>query len=622
MERTRPFHPAVTICMLVGALSQIALAQYGGGTGEPNDPYLISTAEHLKSRSVRSSHWDRHFKLMADIDLGGRTFKRAVIAPDMSDESSFQGTPFTGTFDGNGHVIRGLRIIADADCDNHLGLFGQLNGTVHDLGLSNALIQSGSDGSYLGVLAGDCDGTIERCYAEGWVLGDFGVGGLVGATGGDALVVDCYAQVEVSLFEGSSHAGGLVATNGGVIQTSYATGSVDGMTSYHSPGGLLSVSYGPVILSFWDMESSDLSVSYGGFGRTTAQMKTASTFMGFSGDVWELTEGDYPRLAWEGTGGTPLDNEMDRTYAGTGLEEDPFLLADANDLLALACRPDDWQACIELIEDINMASVESYPTIADFNGVLNGNGHAIRNLRIHENTSLLGLVGYMHPGAAIEGVRLEDVSISGYSRLGGLVGYAEGGRIADCAVTGTLDGAFKIGGLAGHLERVPITGCYADVTIVAGDRADIIGGLVGYASGRSQDEECVILDSYAVMNLELGDQAMFCGGLAGSIWGVAIRNCYAVSQFTLGEDPRFIGGLVDSDSTDTIESSFWNSNVSGLTESTVGTRLTTDQMMTAAPFLAAGWDFVGEDENGVEDVWWIDEGRGYPRLWWEADLSF
>ena len=31
-----------------------------------------------------------------------------------------------------------------------------------------------------------------------------------------------------------------------------------------------------------------------------------------------------------------------------------------------------------------------------------------------------------------------------------------------------------------------------------------------------------------------------------------------------------------------------------------------------------GWDFVDETANGTEDIWWIDEGNGYPRLWWEA----
>jgi hypothetical protein len=27
---------------------------------------------------------------------------------------------------------------------------------------------------------------------------------------------------------------------------------------------------------------------------------------------------------------------------------------------------------------------------------------------------------------------------------------------------------------------------------------------------------------------------------------------------------------------------------------------------------------VGETANGTEDIWWILEGKDYPRLWWEA----
>jgi len=41
-------------------------------------------------------------------------------------------------------------------------------------------------------------------------------------------------------------------------------------------------------------------------------------------------------------------------------------------------------------------------------------------------------------------------------------------------------------------------------------------------------------------------------------------------------------------------------------------------MQTAGTFLEAGWDFVGETTNGTEDIWWILEGKDYPRLWWEA----
>ena len=35
-------------------------------------------------------------------------------------------------------------------------------------------------------------------------------------------------------------------------------------------------------------------------------------------------------------------------------------------------------------------------------------------------------------------------------------------------------------------------------------------------------------------------------------------------------------------------------------------------------FLYAGWDFMDETENGNDDIWWINEGNDYPRLWWEA----
>jgi len=37
----------------------------------------------------------------------------------------------------------------------------------------------------------------------------------------------------------------------------------------------------------------------------------------------------------------------------------------------------------------------------------------------------------------------------------------------------------------------------------------------------------------------------------------------------------------------------------------------------AEVFFNTGWDFVDETANGTEDIWWILEGQGYPRLCWE-----
>jgi hypothetical protein len=57
---------------------------------------------------------------------------------------------------------------------------------------------------------------------------------------------------------------------------------------------------------------------------------------------------------------------------------------------------------------------------------------------------------------------------------------------------------------------------------------------------------------------------------------------------------------------------------SGQPVSAGGTGLTTGEMQTAKTFLDAGWDFMHETTNGTEDIWWIREGRDYPRLWWEG----
>ena len=45
---------------------------------------------------------------------------------------------------------------------------------------------------------------------------------------------------------------------------------------------------------------------------------------------------------------------------------------------------------------------------------------------------------------------------------------------------------------------------------------------------------------------------------------------------------------------------------------------TASEMQTAGTLLKARWDFVGETDNGTEDIWWILEGKDCPRWRWEA----
>jgi len=207
--------------------------KYSGGTGEPNDPYKIAIAEDLVLLGGSPKDFDKHFIMIADIGLSCHTFDRAVIAPDMNDlEDNYQGTPFTGCFDGQGHVIRHLNIQGRM----YLGLFGQLDvgAVVADLGLDSVDI-SGIALYYIGGLVGyNNGGSIMSCNSTGAISGHSLVGGLVGDNR-EGSVLSSYSTVTVN---GGSKAGGLVGRNYyGTITSSYSTGTVTGESSYI--GGLV-----------------------------------------------------------------------------------------------------------------------------------------------------------------------------------------------------------------------------------------------------------------------------------------------------------------------------------------------------------------------------------------------
>jgi len=296
-------------------------AKYGSGTGEPNDPYLIYTAEHLNAIGTEPNDWDKHFRLMADVNL----------SPYEGDEFKIIGTgtqPFGGTFDGNGHKISHFTYRSSGKDD--VGLFGcvyqrhpfDTRGlpVIKDVGLIDPNVKAG-DGSFVGALIG-CygDGVITGCFVQGGsVCGRDVVGGLIGGfarfveglappiswtTSGQ--ISDCYSRTRVS---GTRWVGGLVGTHDHWISRCYSTGVVSGSEWV---GGLTGC--GRAEDSFWDVQASGQATSAGGTGLTTSAMQDPSTFLAAawdfvgetdngSEDIWWIDEGrDYPRLWWE-TGG-------------------------------------------------------------------------------------------------------------------------------------------------------------------------------------------------------------------------------------------------------------------------------------------------------------------------------
>ena len=152
-----------------------AAATYSGGSGISSDPYKLSTPQDLLSLHETSSHYDKSFIMLNDIDLTGQVFSTALISPDVPDDETpngFDGVAFTGNFNGNGYRILNLKIVADNTYNDRLGMFGYIDegGSVIDIGLENCQIE-GSNWwvNIAGCLAGRNNGSIEGCYAEGTI---------------------------------------------------------------------------------------------------------------------------------------------------------------------------------------------------------------------------------------------------------------------------------------------------------------------------------------------------------------------------------------------------------------------------------------------------------------------
>ena len=197
-----------------------------GGLGTATHPYEIKTIDQLKTfrdivnganRQVKDS--DAHAKLMNDIDLeGSETNRWTPIGNDAHQ--------YTGTFNGDGHTIRGLYI--DSTTANNQGLFGFVSGTVQNLSVSGTV---NSSGDYVGGIVGyNFSGTVTNCAFSGSVKGSgIFVGGVVGNNGG--TVTGCTFSGSGTVTGTGDYVGGIAGRNSGTVENCYNTDKVSGIGS-------------------------------------------------------------------------------------------------------------------------------------------------------------------------------------------------------------------------------------------------------------------------------------------------------------------------------------------------------------------------------------------------------
>ena len=253
----------------------LAAAKDLGYTIESDGSYTVTSADGLMNIAelVNGGKTDINITLDADIDLTGKDWMPIGTS-----------NPYTGTFDGGGHTIKGLTVTTN---DEYAGLFGWLGdaGTVKNVVMEGVQITKNHSSGFAGGVAGFSWGTIENCSVSGSVSGTVYVGGVVGAqwngsitgcsssatvkgtvyvggvtgqTNSSATLTACYATgnviIEIDPTKNIS-GGGLVGLNGGNgVRACYATGNVTSTgssTGYVHIGGLFGDNYTTVNACYW-----------------------------------------------------------------------------------------------------------------------------------------------------------------------------------------------------------------------------------------------------------------------------------------------------------------------------------------------------------------------------------
>lgn len=128
---------------------------------------------------------------------------------------------YTGTFDGQGHTIRGLYFYnPDA---SYVGLFGCIgaNGKISNVEVLDSYFQFDADGG--GVCGQNDRGELQNCSNSSTVIGRVSGGGVCGYNNGN--IINCFNKGTVS---GQYNLGGVCGYNGGNATNCFNEGTVSG----------------------------------------------------------------------------------------------------------------------------------------------------------------------------------------------------------------------------------------------------------------------------------------------------------------------------------------------------------------------------------------------------------
>lgn len=498
-------------------------------------------------------------RLTADIDLTGNWTPIGTIK-----------NPFKGTFDGEGHVISGMKI--DTPDKSECGFFGVITGgTIKNLGLKNVDIKGRSNvGAVLGYA--DKGGTISCCYSDGRIDAFLYAGGIIGMADG-VRIENCHSAVAVEV-EGAG--GGIVGgfTVGNTMKNCYSTGCLTGSSML---GGLLAelgdatntisncAALNPSIaelnhnkigyrvvngnnprgtrennFAFSAMKvngaaiTDDDSRSMNGknltYNHTTQTFDTGWEVIFDGTEAWVIEPGRLPVL--KGVGGQDgampqwiTDSEAADLYIGTEAELRAFRdrINSSDDDIYDGIKDKRVALTADILLTEEWEPIGAWAGNA-FQGTFEGGGHVIRGLRQNRG-GYCGLFGHVE-GGAVRNLGLEDARLTGNAFIGAIAGEVVDGQIEGCYSRGSVVEGVVAGGLAGAMSgNSAVRNSYSTGVVRGSAAAGLVGGQRREITEPS--DRLTVENSYSIATVI--SEAAMAGGLVGGAAQLQVRDSAALN---------------------------------------------------------------------------------------------
>ena len=562
--------------------------QYSGGDGSAANPYQISNLLELEALSDNSQDWDKNFIQTADIDA------TATASPQWNNGEGFNpiGTSssnsFSGSYNGQDYTISNLTI--NKPNTSNIGLFGYVNNGCEIKNLTLSAIDYIGNVS-VGGIAGRLEGnaSIENCSVSGELGNAFGfdVGGLAGRSE-NATIINSFSNIEIN---GNDNVGGLVGQNiNSTISDSYSQGSIlaneyiGGLVGRNRQGSLITNCYNLSDVEgnrrigglVGDNDNSTIQNSYNE-GLITSDSDDIGGICGNDRDGTITECFNTGNINGRSSCGGLVGNSLRCTIV------DCYNLAQVNgrdNTAGIAGRYRDGS----IINSYNEGNVEGREEVGGITG--------------NDRNSILDKC-------------FNKGNVKGDERVGGISGNIQLSTILESYNSGDVSGDFeRIGGIAGEFNESSISASYNTGEI---EGVIEVGGLVGYSRGNSTIE-----NSYSMGNVDGTNRI---GGFVGRLSSSLIDYSYSTGIVSGNSDIGGFIGLIDNGE---VNNCFWDTESSGIDTSADGTGKTTTEMQTQSTFTDAGWDFVGETDNGTNDIWQMGDfcnNNQYPILSWQEFIE-